>query len=381
MPRITRPLYNAFESERLQFTMQYKALYTLAASGYLFAEVRATGRMGDTLQVSQDAGATWADVSHGTAIQVKPGTVLYAEDGKCIVTVDLYRSAGFQDSAGESAYVAAVDPDTGAIVDANGAKRSVIGTLTPRAHMSKVWRSTLVTVPNAINRTDHIQTVLECPPALVRIGIINGLGVAISGLQVAIASALYLGGATESASIDPTAAGGVWVPSLQGGLAAWTAAAGYTGNKDPRVTFGDWTEYPNASQNTEEPSGLTPIHVRVQTPASVANLSVLAAADTAGWEDAINVGGRVYRARVQQTILGVTTKSAFTSVVHNGQVLPIVIQYVPRSNVRGFTAAVCGDRVNAGAGATVHGYGWLERAQRLVSTPQQPFEIANLAIA
>lgn len=148
---------------------------------------------------------------------------------------------------------------------------------------------------------------------------------------------------------------------------------------NPGLSWTDWTVYPNAGRRSTDRLGLTPIHVRIETPATNTLLPVYKRLNTQGWESYDAVGGRIWRMR-SQAVAGVTNKSAFTSTAFEPQCLPIAIQYIPRDGVRGFTAAALGDAVVDGTGANVPGFGWLQRAQREASTPSAPIEIASLAL-
>lgn len=253
-----------------------------------------------------------------------------------------------------------------------------------RPYLTKCHAGRYLSVAAGVDRCDHVQTVLECAPMSMRIGIVNALAVQLTGIKVAIAAANAIGADNAAVTIDPTAAGGTWLPvPFAGSTSGATIAAGNTQNTvdNPNITWSDWRDI--TALDASDAGGLFPLHVRIESPAANANLPVFwangSASAEAGWETAANVAGRIWRAR-SQNVLGVGDKTLFTSTTFNGQTIAFVIQYVPRDAVRGFTYGVLGDSTREGTGATVHNFGAAPRAQALVSTPATPVEICNMAI-
>ena len=253
-----------------------------------------------------------------------------------------------------------------------------------RHYLSKCHAGRYLSVVAGVDRCDHVQTVLECAPMSIRIGIVNALAVQLTGIKVAVAAASAIGGDSAAATIDPTLADGIWLNVPFAGVTTGaTIAAGNATNTidNPNITWSDWRDI-TALDGTDS-SGLFPLHVRIESPAANANLPVFwannSAGAEAGWQTAANVAGRIWRAR-SQNVLGVSDKTLFTSTAFNGQTIAFVIQYIPRDAVRGFTWAGLGDSTREGTGATVHNFGAAPRAQALVSTPTTPVEICNLAI-
>lgn len=287
-----------------------------------------------------------------------------------------YFQAAAEDAVGREVRY---DPAGPALTGDGAEAVTLVPKLSKRQWLTKGWMGLLATKANAADYTCHIQTVLEAPPCVVRIGVLNNTSSALTGVKVSVGNANTIGGNNSSASIAPTGSGAAWVDGTFGGATSGTIAAGSTVNTvdNPNVTWTDWISCPGMDP-TDGTVGF-PIHVRVEIPAANTTLPMYSRNDSQGWEDPANVAGRIWRMR-SQAVLGVTTKGSFTSTTFDPNGIPILIQYIPRDAVNGFTFLALGDSTTEGSSATVRNYGWLYRAQRDVSTKDAPVEICNLAI-
>lgn len=222
---------------------------------------------------------------------------------------------------------------------------------------------------------------------------VNGTGVTASTyIKAANADGTYTVNQSQTvASTTLTLAVG-WVNLTLSGSSTWASVA--AGNAthtvdNPSYTPSDWAyevvTNPLAIDRADG-GGLCIGVVRIEVPgASNANIPVSYWTDRTAFETEGGPGvapwGRFYRCRTQ-AVAGVTTKTAFTSVTMDGQVIPIIIEYNPRDAVAGASMLVLGNSLPEGvnSGATARRPGYYHELQSKISTPQRPFEIVNAAI-
>lgn len=233
--------------------------------------------------------------------------------------------------------------------------------------------------------TLHVETVLEAPFDLVRIGILNADTVPVVGVKASIAVASALGANNSAATIDPVQYGGTWYDCQFAGATSGTAPAATAGAGVPicGIVWTDWILAPSLARTD---GGVLPvIHVRTEVPGTAAKYTVAGAgASFSGYESEGNATTAPYRRpyRVRgQAVAGCTTKSAFTSTATLASAsCGIIIQYALRNGF-GSTLVVLGDSVYEGIGATIDRCGWAAIFQNAVSTPTNPVSICNLAVA
>ncbi len=250
------------------------------------------------------------------------------------------------------------------------------------------------TATAAADHTSHNQFTFETPPGLLRVGVMNNIAVALTGVKVAYAPSSALGVSTSTDVIDPTATGGVWISlpfagSTAGATIAAATAVPTPAIDNPTITFSDWITGggTNPLYIPRTDGGTLAVgNVRVEIPgAANANIPLQYFTDTNAFEQegsaTVAPWGRPYRCR-SQAVLGVTTKNLFTSVTVNGQTVPIVIQYVPFNMVSGATVGVLGNSMEEGvlSGATGRRPNYILEARARISTPERPLEVVNSAI-
>jgi len=222
---------------------------------------------------------------------------------------------------------------------------------------------------------------------------VNGTGVTASTyIKSANADGTYTVNQSQTvASTTLTLAVG-WVSLTLAGSSTWASVSAGSATHtvdNPNYTASDWAYevVTNPISIDRQDGGTLPIGVvRIEVPqASNPNIPVSYWATTTAFEaegDANTAPwGRFYRCRTQ-SVLGVTNKALFTSTTMDGQVIPIIIQYVPRDMAAGASVLVVGNSIDEGvnSGATARRPSWMAETQARVSTPKKPLEIVNAAI-
>jgi hypothetical protein len=246
--------------------------------------------------------------------------------------------------------------------------------------LTKSWAGRLNTKASGADYTCQTRTVLETPFHQVRIGILNSVTSSIENVQAMIGTAVNPGPADGSGSANNAVS--QWTNLTFAESATVTLAAGTSLNV-PSITWSDWV---NAGVTRVRSDGgtLPVLVVRVQIPAAAANIPCWHYTDTTGWQvdDATTAPvGRFWRMR-EQNVLAATSASAtnFTTTTAATQIVPVVIQYVPR-NAQGITVMLLGDSTVEGTGGDLRNHGYDDVGRALVSTNDTPVELCNLAIA
>lgn len=238
-------------------------------------------------------------------------------------------------------------------------------------------------VANGADHTTHAQFTLEAPCDMMRIGVLNGTGVNLTGVKVSLG---WLSQTGNKTGVTPNA--GTGRDATFAGAASGTILGtvnGVVGTADnPTVTWTDWMSAQSVDRtDTETSFSSLPVHnVRVEIPAANANRTCWHHTDTGGWQDETIASApyaRVLRIR-QQAVLAasVANQALFTSTTNAPDGVAFIVQYVPRFRLAN-TLLVLGNSVDEGASATIAQFGWPYEVQALLSSQAEPMEICMLA--
>ncbi len=249
---------------------------------------------------------------------------------------------------------------------------------------TKSFFGRLKNVSNGADHTTHAQFTLEAPCDMMRVGVLNGTGVDLTGVKVSLGWLSQTGNKAGS-----TVNAGTGRDALFAGAASGTILGtvnGVVGTADnPTVTWTDWMSVQSVGRtDTATSFSSLPVHnVRVEIPAANANRTCWHHTDTAGWQDETIASApyaRVLRIR-QQAVLAASIANAalFTTTTNTMDGVAFIVQYVPRFRLAN-TLLVLGNSIDEGAGTTVAQFGWPYEVQAVLSSQAAPFEVCMLAV-
>lgn len=229
------------------------------------------------------------------------------------------------------------------------------------------------------NYTQHVQMTLEAPFVAVQIGVVNGY--TTGGPQTVKVAVSTMAAAGDPATTAPLNNGGTWVNAGVGG-ANLTVPAATVANAGLGIAWGDIV--PLASLARSDGGKFPLLCVRVENPTGNNLTGIVGAANASNPFEVENYAaapyGRLYRARSQGGVLGVTTPGSMnTTVSDQSYGAPIIIRYWLRNGV-GRTITVFGDSIWCGYGqSTKNSWTWIREGAHQLSTPSHPVEICSLA--
>lgn len=224
---------------------------------------------------------------------------------------------------------------------------------------------------SAINKTSSMQFILATHYDRVRLILPNIDTVDHANIKACIAPSSTSAATQTSDVITPSGGVGAWIDVTFSGATTFTLAASVDGIT-PTFTTTDWM---NITSIARSDGGELPVlMVRVESPSSNSKLTTLSAATYDEFANQASVGSRTYR-QSQQSVLGVTTKSAVTGWGWSDYTQACIVQY--QSSREGVTIAAFGDSLTEGGSSPIAGYNWIFQSAIAAHNQYCPVEIAN----
>lgn len=269
--------------------------------------------------------------------------------------------------------------DRGYISSLSGPDGNILKLSKPSGSLKSSWMGRMQSVATGgANHTSTYYRTLECHTDRIRVWVFNPVAAILTNCKVLLSTSDTMPGLNTSLAGSTTTPGGIISGGASVASAQFDVAAGTDANAIS-ATPSPWIDI-STIDRVDVPGALPLLRVRVELPgASNANRPALLTSNTrAAWENPANIpGGRVMKCR-SDAVLGATTGGSGASTAFADDVMPILIEYMPRTGY-GTTFCILGDSLPEGVDVEIEGYGWPQISRAAVSSMESPVEICMLA--